>query len=145
MRYRLEASAASKRAVSGEATWWFGGFYGGKLDQVELSLNWRLMSFLILEFSYENNSASIPAGSFTQELLASRVALNVSPDLNLSLFVQYDNDSESVGSYSRLRWTFAPLGDLYIVYKHNIQPELIDRWQQDQNQLILKLTYGLAL
>ena len=33
---------------------------------------------------------------------------------------------------------FAPLGDLYIVYKHNIQPDLVDRWQQDQNQLIVK-------
>jgi len=50
-----------------------------------------------------------------------------------------------VGSYSRLRWTFAPLGDLYIVYKHNIQPDLADRWQQDQNQLMVKLTYGIAL
>ena len=45
----------------------------------------------------------------------------------------------------RLRWTFAPLGDLFIVYKHNMQPELTDRWQQDQNQLIVKLTYGIAL
>ena len=145
MRYRLEASAASKRAVSGQATWWFGGFYGGKLDQVELSLNWRLMSFLILEFAYENNIGRIPAGDFTKELLSTRVAFNVSPDLNLSLFVQYDNESGNVGSYSRLRWTFAPLGDLYIVYKHNLQPELADRWQQDENQLIVKLTYGIAL
>ena len=77
--------------------------------------------------------------------LTTRIALNVSPDLNLSLFVQYDNESAMVGSYSRLRWTFAPLGDLYIVYKHNVQPELGDRWQQDQNQLIIKLTYGIAL
>lgn len=36
-------------------------------------------------------------------------------------------------------------GDLFIVYKHNIQPELTDRWAQDQNQVIVKLTYGLAL
>jgi len=145
MRYRLEASTASKRAINGMATYWFGSFYGGKLDQIELRLNWRLMSFLILEFMYENNIARIPAGDFNKELISTRAAVNVSSDLNLSLFVQYDNDSNSVGTYSRLRWTFAPLGDLFIVYKHNIQPELEDRWQQDQNQLIVKLTYGIAL
>ncbi len=145
MRYNLEATTASKRAVNGSASYGFGSFYGGRLNQIELQLNWRLMSFLILEFAYENNIARIPAGDFNKELVSTRAAVNVSSDLNLSLFVQYDNETSSVGTYSRLRWTFAPLGDLYIVYKHNLQPELEDRWQQDQNQLIVKLTYGIAL
>ncbi len=145
MRYQLEASAASKRAINGKASYRFGGFYGGRLDQIELLLNWRIMSILVLEFTYENNIGNIPAGNFNKELVSARTALNISSDLNISLFVQYDNESNSVGSYSRLRWTFAPLGDLFIVYKHNIQPDLTDRWQQDQNQLIVKLTYGIAL
>jgi len=144
-RFQLEAQTASKRAINGMASWRFGGFYGGSLDQIELSLNMRLWSFLVLEFMYENNIADIPAGNFNKELIATRAALNISSDLNLSLFVQYDNESGSMGTYSRLRWTFAPLGDLFIVYKHNMQPAIPDRWQQDQNQLILKLTYGLAL
>jgi len=144
-RYSLEASTASKRSINGSAEYSFGGFYGGKLDQIELQMNWRVMSFLILELMYENNIARIPAGNFNKELISGRAALNISSDLNFSLFVQYDNDSQSVGSYSRLRWTFAPLGDLYIVYKHNIQPALPERWENDANQLILKLTYGLAL
>jgi hypothetical protein len=145
MRYSLEVSTASTRALNGKAEYKFGGFYGGKLDQLALQMNWRVMSFLILEFMYENNIGSIPAGNFKKELVSARTALNISSDLNISIFVQYDNESSSVGSYSRLRWTFAPLGDLYIVYKHNIQPDLADRWQQDQNQLMVKLTYGIAL
>jgi hypothetical protein len=145
MRNQLEASTASKRALNGRASYTFGGFYGGRLDQVELGLNWRVMSILMLEFMYENNLGKIPAGDFKKELMAVRTALNISSDLNVSLFVQYDNESKTVGTYSRLRWTFAPLGDLFIVYKHNIQPQLEDRWQQDQNQLIVKLTYGIAL
>jgi len=145
IRNQLEASTASKRAVNGMASYTFGGFYGGRLDQIDLRMNWRIVSVLVLEFMYENNIGSIPAGDFKKELMAMRAALNISSDLNVSVFVQYDNESNTVGSYSRLRWTFAPLGDLFIVYKHNIQPELEDRWQQDQNQIIVKLTYGLAL
>lgn len=145
MRYRLEAQTASKRAINGMATWWFGGFYGGSLDEIQLRLNIRPISSLVLELIYENNIARIPAGNFTKELIATRAAVNISSDLNMSLFVQYDNESGSMGTYSRIRWTFAPLGDLFIVYKHNLQPAIPDRWHQDQNQIIVKLTYGLAL
>jgi len=145
MRYILEAQTASKRSVNGMATWQFGGFYGGELDQIQLLLNWRLMSFLILEFSYENNIARLPEGSFNKDLLALRTQFNFSSNLNFSTFLQYDNDSQSVGSYSRFRWTFAALGDLFIVYKHNLKQAVPDRWNYDSNQLIVKLTYGIAL
>ena len=145
MRNQLEATTASKRALNGRASYTFGRFYGGRLDQIDLSLNWRVMSILVLEFIYENNLGKIPAGDFKKELMAVRTALHISSDLPVSVFVQYDNESSTVGTYSRLRWTFAPLGDLFVVYKHNIQPGLEDRWQQDQNQLIVKLTYGIAL
>lgn len=127
------------------ASWETGGFYNGKLDQLRLMLNWRLMSFLIFEFSYENNIGRLPEGNFTKDLLAVRTLLNFSSNLNFSTFLQYDNDSQSIGSYSRFRWTFAPLGDLFIVYKHNLKQAVPERWNYDSNQLIVKLTYGIAL
>ena len=122
-----------------------GGFYGGHLDQINLAVNWRVMSFLILEFSYENNIGRLPVGNFQKDLMAFRTVLNMNSNLNFSSFVQYDNDSRSIGSYSRLRWTFAPLGDLFIVYKHNIREAVPERWSYESNQLIVKLTYGQAL
>jgi hypothetical protein len=145
-RYQLEAQSASKRAINGMVGYGFGGFYGGNLKQIHMQLNWRIMSFLILEFMYENNIARIPAGDFNKELWSFRAVFNVTSDLNFSSFIQYDNDSGSVGSYSRLRWTFAPLGNLFIVYKHNIQQAITERfWQYDASQLTIKLSYGLAM
>jgi hypothetical protein len=146
LRYQLSLESASKRVINGEAGWIFGGFYGGSLNQIQLQLNLRLSSFLILECMYENNIARIPAGNFNKELLAFRTVFNISSDLNISSYIQYDNESGSVGSYSRLRWTFAPLGDLYVVFKHNIQQAFPEReWQYDASQLTLKLSYGLAM
>jgi hypothetical protein len=55
--------------------------------------------------------------------------------------VQYDTDSDSVGVNTRLRWTFTPVGDLFIVYNHNVR-SLLDRWQTDSNQLLVKLQYA---
>jgi hypothetical protein len=46
-----------------------------------------------------------------------------------------------VGINSRLRWTFLPVADLFVVYNHNVR-SLLDRWQLDSNQLLVKLQYA---
>jgi len=145
-RYRLELEGASKRKIYGQATWWFGGFYGGTLDQIEIDLNWRPFSFLILETSFERNIGKLPQGDFTQDLIGLRFQLNISSNLNLSSFVQYDTESRSFGTNNRFRWTFAPRGELFLVYNHNMAREIEERfWIYDSNQLIIKLVYGIGV
>jgi len=143
LRYRLEFESASKRPVSGEATWWFGTFYTGTLDQIELTLSLRFTTNIILGLNYEKNIVKLNEGNFSQELFGGRLQLNFSSNLQLSSFVQYDDESNSFGTNTRMRWTITPLTDLYIVYNHNINKILKDRWQFDSNQFIVKLSYGL--
>lgn len=144
-RYRLEFETASKRRINGQASWWFGGFYGGRLDQIQLELSLRPFSSLIFELNYERNIGDLEHGNFTQDLIASRILVNMTSNLNLSGYVQYDTDSRSMGSYFRFRWTFTPRGDLFIVYKHNTINDITNRWDYQSSQLIFKLTYGLWL
>jgi len=87
----------------------------------------------------------LPEGDFVQDLWAGRIMLNFSSDLQLSSFIQYDNDSRNLGSNTRLRWTFSPTGDLFVVYNHNMINDITDRWGYQSNQLILKLTYAIWL
>ena len=42
---------------------------------------------------------------------------------------------------TKLRWTFRPLGDLFVIYNHNVR-ERLDRWALDSNQLLVKLQYA---
>ncbi len=143
IRYRVELETASKRSVSGEATWWFGTFYTGTLSQIELSMSLRFSSNLILDINYEKNIASLREGEFEQDLFGGRIGLNFSSNFQLSSFIQYDNESNSIGSNTRLRWTINPLADLYVVYNHNINKITKDRFQFNSNQFIIKLSYGL--
>jgi hypothetical protein len=143
MRYRLEFETASKRLISGEATWWFGTFYTGVLDQIELYMSLRFSSNFILHLGYEKNIVDLREGAFQQVLFGGRIEFNFSSDLQFSSFVQYDNESNSIGTNSRMRWTITPLTDLYIVYNHNINKITQDIYQFDSNQFILKLSYGL--
>ncbi|HEU5218809.1 MAG TPA: hypothetical protein VFU23_09125, partial [Gemmatimonadales bacterium] len=82
----------------------------------------------------------LPVGNFNTTVFSGRGQVNVSPDLTLSSLVQYDTDSRSVGTNTRLRWTFDPAGDFFLVYNHNIR-DRTDRWQFESNQLLAKLQY----
>ena len=141
MRYRLEAGTAQKRRLFAQGSWWFGSFYTGKLDQITLTSTWNPTPLVTVELSAERNIGRLPEGDFTLSLVGTRLRLNMSPDLSLSSYVQYDTDSSSVGVNTRLRWTFRPVADLFVVYNHNLK-SIADRWQQQSNQLIVKLQYA---
>jgi len=141
MRYRLEAGSAAKRKLSGQATWWFGSFYDGHLDQMLLTLAWNPMALFTFSLSGERDIGRLKEGRFNQTLLGVRTKVNVSPNLQISSFVQYDTESRAVGTNTRLRWTFHPLGDLFVIYNHNLK-EITDRWRLDSNQLLVKLQYS---
>ncbi len=141
-RYRMELETASKRRINGQATWWLGTFYRGRLDQLELQVNLRASGNMNLHFNLEKNVARLPEGNVDQSLFGVRVQLRCSPDFELSSFIQYDTDSHSLGANTRLRWHFALLGDLFIVYNHHLQYLSPRHWQYDSNQLIVKCRYG---
>ena len=143
-RYRLEAGTAQKRRLYAQVTWWFGGFYDGHLDQIQWTGAWNPTPLLTLEFSGERNIGRLPAGDFTQTLVGTRLRVNLSPDLSIASYVQYDTDTESIGTNTRLRWTFLPVADLFVVYNHNVR-SMLDRWQLESNQLLVKLQYAWRL
>jgi hypothetical protein len=140
-RYRLEAGTAQKRRLYSQVRWWFGGFYDGRLHQFEWTGAWNPKPIITVEFSGERNIARLPSGDFTQTVTGTRLRINISPDLSIASYVQYDTDSESVGTNTRLRWTFRPVADLFIVYNHNVR-SIADRWRLDSNQLLIKLQYA---
>ena len=140
-RYRAEIATAVKRKYSAQLTYWFGGFYTGTLDQIQLSGTWHPSPLFTVELSAERDIGDLKEGYFTATVVGTRGRMNISPDLQIASYVQYDTDSRSVGTNTRLRWTFHPLGDLFIIYNHNIR-EIEDRWQLDSNQLLVKLQYA---
>ena len=145
MRYRLEVEFAAKRRLNGQFSWWFGSFYNGTLDTYELSLNWNPFNILTFEFNGIRNIGELPYGNFDQLLVGGRVRFNITPDLQLNSFVQYDTDSKSIGINTRLAYIFLPLGDIFIVYNYNTTQDLNSEWQLSGNQLIIKARYTFRL
>jgi hypothetical protein len=145
MRYRLEAEFAPKRRLNGQATWWFGSFYDGTLDELELELNWNPTSLLGFEFNGLRNIGRLPFGDFDQTLIGTRIRFNVTSDLQLNSYVQYDTDSRILGINARIHWIFSPLGDVFLVFNHNTFNDITDRWTLQNEQILLKVRYNFRL
>ena len=143
-RYRLEAGTAAKRRLSAQASWWFGGFYNGELDQIELEGTWTPSPIVSFLFNVEHNIGRLPSGDFDQTLVGVKARLNLSPDFQVNSFVQFDNESRSIGTNTRLRWTFHPQGEFFVIYNHNIRDfkESPAGWARDSNALLVKAQYA---
>ncbi len=144
-RYRIEGQFAAKRTLSGQLTWWFGEFYSGTLDEVSLTSAWKPSAAFIVELNATRNTGRLREGDFTQSVIGTRVRVNLSSDLQVSSYVQYDDQTDDFGTNTRLRWTFNPLGELFVVYNHNVSTTDLSgtrrRWLFDSNQLLIKLQY----
>lgn len=152
-RFMLAGRAAEKRKIGGEIKWEGGRYYNGNLNTIEASLALRPSALLTVELMAERNAGTVRAladeetgdledTKFTEELLGVRLQVNFSADLQVSCLTQYDTQSRELGSNNKLRWTFHPLGDLFVVYNTNLERGLDDRWQFLNAQVPIKIQYS---
>jgi Domain of unknown function (DUF5916) len=121
-RWRLELQTSSHRPLEFGTTTWFGTFFNGHLTQWQNYLRWTAPKGRVqLELNTENDFGHMPEGNFVQRLWQLQGTYAWNPNLVLSSFVQYDTESQSVGTNTRLRWTFKPGNDLFIVWNRGWQ------------------------
>jgi hypothetical protein len=126
-RFRLEAQTSSHRPLQFGTTTWFGDFYGGRLTQWENYVKWTSPRGRVqLEANTENDFGRLPQGNFVQRLWQLQGAYAWTPNLVLSSFVQYDTESQNVGTNTRLRWTIKPGNDLFVVWNRGWQRVILD-------------------
>ncbi len=140
VRYRIQVDSASKRPVAAGVAWWFGPFYEGHMDTIEVDLRIRPFSLLTLSFSSENNNVRLPQGNFHESVYGSRIRINLSPDMDFSSYIQYDTESKLLGTNNRFRWTITPYSDAYLVWNYNV--DRTDRkFVPETYETVLKLQY----
>jgi hypothetical protein len=145
IRYRLEAELAAKRRLNGQLTWWFGTFYEGRLHELIAEINWNPSQLITFEFGGVRNIGRLPWGDFEQTLAGLRVRFNVTPDLQLNSFLQYDTESRQLGWNARMHWIFSPLGDAFLVFNNNTVDSPGNGWALQSRQVVVKVRYNFRL
>ena len=94
-----------------------GGYYNGRLLHQTNALNWTpFHGRAQADFTVDQYFGRTPQGNYVERLWQFQGALSWNPDLSLSTFVQYDNVSNALSSNTRLRWTFKPGDDFFVIW-----------------------------
>lgn len=95
----------------------FGTFYSGTLYQQKNAVNYTSRrGAWQAGIDVEQNFGRLPEGHFTQRLWQFNTTFAFNTYLALTSFLQYDSVSQNVGNNMRLRWTFQPGNDLFVVW-----------------------------
>ncbi len=121
--YRLNLRSAGRRKVGffGGLSW--GGFWNGDRTQMNGRLNFRPTPGVSLSTNLERNAVTLPQGSFEAHVYELEGQWNPSPWISFTNMLQYDDVSELVGLFARMRWIVRPGNDVYFVYTHNWRNE----------------------
>jgi hypothetical protein len=114
-QFKPSFETSEARPVSAGFRYRSGKFYDGTERDYEGSLDWRPTRFVTTGVSYELREIKLKEGDFNVRIASARLNLAFTPDLSWNTIVQYDNISGEMGLNSRLRWTYRPGCDLFVV------------------------------
>ena len=142
--YRLNAHTSGRRRVSLFGGIARGGFWDGDRQRVNARITFRPRPGVNISTNFERNDVSMPTGDFTTAAYELGAEWLPSPWISFTNQLQYDDQSELLGLFSRVRWIVKPGNDVYFVYTHNWQYEYLDPLDRDTRNL-RRLSRGASI
>ena len=134
---RITTSAA--RPISVGFRLRLGDYYGGTRSDYLGEFTWRPSRFFTASGAYQVREIRLPEGDFEVKIVSGRVSVAFTPDLTWNTVVQYDNISKQVGLNSRLRWTWRPGNDLFLIVNQGWDYANSARLIRPSSEIILKV------
>ena len=107
-------NARKKISANGAYNW--GDFYSGRIKHLTSGLTLKPNYHLTLNLTYDRNRVTLPNGSFTTDLVGTKLIYGFTPRAFFNAYIQYNADTHLISSNLRFNWTHHPLSDLYLVY-----------------------------
>ena len=115
----LRGRTAGRRRVSAGGGISRGGFWDGERTRVNVRASFRPNPGITFSTNFEHNEVSLPRGDFTADVYEIEGQWNANQWLGVTSQIRYDNDSDVVGLFTRMRWIVRPGNDVFLVYTHN--------------------------
>ncbi len=140
MRYRSDL----RKVLSFDGGFQYGGFYNGRLMQLDLGLRYRVQPWGNFDLRFTLSDLDFPGiyGNEQLFLISPRTEINFTRNLFWTTFFQYNTQKDNFNINSRLQWRFQPMSDLFIVYSDNYAVEF---WGPKNRALVVKMNYWLNL
>jgi hypothetical protein len=139
----IEVSTAQRRVfwVAADISW--GDFFDGTRTDIEAKWGLKIGIPVFVGMEFEQNRVKLSRGSFIVNVYRIKADVYFSPDITLTNFIQYDNQSDSWGWQSRFQWILKPGNEIHFVWNSLVLPS-IDRdvMVLSENSALLKVNYN---
>ena len=120
-QYQFNAFTSPNRKAGLFAIYSRGGFWSGHQNSLNGRVNVRPSAGFNFGLNLQRNEVSLPEGDFQANVYGLSGQWTPTPWVGFTNQLQYDDVSEVVGLFLRLRWIVRPGNDVYFVYTHNWQ------------------------
>ena len=80
---------------------------------------------MALAVDFEHNEVDLPQGDFTTDVYQLESDWSPSPWIGTTTQIQYDDVTELLGLFARIRWIVTPGSEIFFVYTHNWRNALV--------------------
>ena len=144
-RGTISYNSSNQRLFSFKLNSSIGGFFNGDLYSYGLSINYRIVPYVNIDLSYNNNKILLPYANSNLSSYSSKVEVSFNTKLFLTTFFQYNSQIDNINLNTRLRWNFKPLSDIYIVFTDNYFAKGSNLFDLKNRSLALKLNYWINI
>ncbi len=103
------------RTMSASTNWSWGEFYNGRAYQSQTEILWRAMKYFSIAVNFENNTVLLDEGSFQTDLIGTRIAYAITPNVFGSMLGQWSSTDEEMILNFRLRLIPVIGTDFYLI------------------------------
>lgn len=114
--------------------------YNGNRTFVQADVNYRYQPYgsISMVASYNYLDLPEPWGENSFLLIGPKVDITFTRSLFFTTFVQYNEQMDNLNINSRFQWRYSPVSDIFIVYKDNYFPEMMD---SRNRAVVFKMSY----
>jgi hypothetical protein len=140
--FRFNSNRSAPLSISGG--WGLGGFYSGTRFSPNATLSYRFQDSFSTSLRVNYFDVRLDEGSFTTSVLGLNATYSFTPRIYVQGQLQYNADSENLGSNIRLAWLNTAGTGLYIVYNDIEHFGILERTGfpggPQQRQFVIKYT-----
>jgi hypothetical protein len=144
--HQVAYTSSGNHRITFTASEQWGSYYTGNLNTATMTAQYRPNPHLALAVNNTLNSFRLPQGDFDVALAGVQVSYAFNRFLNATTFVQTDTaQSQAVSANFRVRYTFRPDSDLYVIYNvGNRFQSLVagNPIQLREQKFVVKVTYS---
>ena len=145
-RHQVSYMSSGDRRITFMASERWGDYYTGRLNEATLNAQYRPGEHLALALNNTWNAFRLPQANFKVVLSGLQASYAFNRFVNLTTFVQSNTaDHEAVSANIRLRYTYRPDSDLYVIYNVGSAFQSLtgqNLMQLRQSRFAVKITYA---